>query len=103
MSESDHAMNSNSPIPLRLIPKPKPDVNLDHGYKKDASGRFVITRKMKVDAVEHLNAIPTHWPVPDVDTAYVLDMTKVTFPDSSNKVKSLDAYLKLEVCFRHLS
>ncbi|KAF8229096.1 hypothetical protein L208DRAFT_1288337, partial [Tricholoma matsutake] len=50
---------------------------------------FVITRKMKVNAVDHFNAIPAHWPVPDVDTAYVLDMMK-------NKVKSLDAYLKLE-------
>jgi hypothetical protein len=65
------------------------------------SGQFVITRKMKVDVVEHLNMIPARWPVPDVDTAYVLDMSKVKFPDSSEKVKSLDAYLKLEVGFRH--
>jgi hypothetical protein len=66
------------------------------------SGPFVITRKMKVDAVEHLAAIPSHWPVPKVDTAYVLDFSDDVrlsrdAETSKRKLRGLDAFLKAEV------
>jgi hypothetical protein len=72
-------------------------------FPKDSSGRYIITRKMRVDAVEPLENIPNRWPVPKVDTAYVLDFSDD--PRVSEKIKNvngrpkgLDAFLKAEVC-----
>jgi hypothetical protein len=67
---------------------------------KDASGRIIVTRKMKVDAVKYLPAVLTHWPVPAVDTAYVLDFSEDVPGNSETKKgkpKGLDAFLKAEV------
>ena len=67
-------------------------------HPKDASGRFIVTRKVKVDAVEHLDSVPSRWPVPTVDTAYILD-GKVSKDAETvkGKPKGLDAVIKAEV------
>jgi hypothetical protein len=87
-------------IDCRIIAADSPS---HEGLKKDALGRVVVTRKMKVDAVEHLQEIPSRWPVPTVDTAYVLDFSDdMRLLDQSGtakgKPKGLDAFLKAEVC-----
>lgn len=79
-----------------------------HALPKDTAGRIIVTRKVKVDAVEHLEGIPSCWPVPSVDTAYVLDFSDDTrLPDqggtAKGKLKGLDVFLKAEVCGYHHS
>lgn len=66
-----------------------------------------MTRKVKVDAVKHLDGIPTHWPIPKVETAYVLDFNKDTRLSKDTetlkgKPKGLDLFLKAEVSDYHI-
>jgi hypothetical protein len=75
------------------------------GFPKDREGRYIVTRKVKVDSVEHLDGVPHRWPVPEVDTAYVLDFggdARVSGQDNAvtvtRKPKGLDTFLKSEVC-----
>jgi hypothetical protein len=84
--------------------RPDPGSNshfASEGPPKDASGRIIVTRKTKVDTVEHLQGVPARWPVPAVDTAYVLDFSNDVPGNSetkNGKPKGLDAFLKAEVC-----
>ncbi|KAF8230499.1 hypothetical protein L208DRAFT_1400467 [Tricholoma matsutake] len=69
------------------------------GFPKDRKGRYIVTRKAKVDAIEPLDGVPHRWPVPEVDTAYVLDFgddTRVSGRNVAKKLKGLDAFLKAE-------
>lgn len=69
------------------------------GFPKDREGRYIVTRKAKVDAIEPLDGVPHRWPVPEVDTAYVLDFgddTRVSGRNVAKKLKGLDAFLKAE-------
>jgi hypothetical protein len=82
-----------------------PDRPVNEELKKDAAGRLIVTRKAKVDAVKYLSGIPSHWPVPTIETAYVLDFSddaRVSDPSKTStamgKLKGLDAFLKAEVC-----
>ena len=56
----------------------------DSELARDGDGRFIVTRKFKVDAVEHLDSVPSHWPVPKVDTAYILDFMLTTTAPAYN-------------------
>lgn len=66
--------------------------------ERDRDGRFIVTQKFKVDAVEHLDSVPIRWPVPKVETAYVLDFTDKAglLGNKKGNPKSLDAFLKAE-------
>ena len=69
---------------------------------KDYNRQYIITRKVKVDAVEHFNSTPRCWPVPKMDTVYVLDFTDDARVLGRNdtvirKPKGLDTFLKAEV------
>ena len=35
---------------------------------KDSEGRYIVTKKVKVDSVEGLTEVPKRWPVPPEDT-----------------------------------
>jgi hypothetical protein len=92
------------PINIQNSPAGSPS----HALPKDTAGRIIVTRKVKVDAVEHLEGIPSRWPVPSVDTAYVLDFSDdMRLPDqggtAKGKPKGLDVFLKAEVCDYHHS
>jgi hypothetical protein len=70
------------------------------GFPKDHEGRYIVTRKAKVDVVESLDEVPHCWPVPEVDTAYVLDFAddaRVSGRNVVKKLKGLDTFLKAEV------
>jgi len=100
--------SDGEPVFIKMEEKHKlqsdPDSNshfTSEGPPKDASGRIIVTRKMKVDAVEHLQGVLTCWPVPAVDTAYVLDFSKDvlrSLETKNKRPKGLDAFLKAEVC-----
>ena len=71
------------------------------GFPKDREGRYIVTRKAKVEAIESLDGVPHRWPVPEVDTAYVLDFgddARVSGRKVTKKPKGLDVFLKAEVC-----
>ena len=79
-----------------------------HALLKDTARRIIVTQKVKVNAVEHFEEIPSHWPVPSVNTAYVLDFSDdMRLPDQGGtekgKPKGLDVFLKVEVCDYHHS
>ncbi|KAF8229929.1 hypothetical protein L208DRAFT_1401360 [Tricholoma matsutake] len=69
------------------------------GGAKAASDGYIVTRKAKVDAIEPLDGVPHRWPVPEVDTAYVLDFgddARVLGRNVVKKPKGLDVFLKPE-------
>jgi hypothetical protein len=83
--------------------KPKPPFTQrspsnDGKLARDRDGRFIITRKFKVDAIEHLDTIPSRWPVPKVDTAFVGNLTNQAGSSEDGKSNGLDSFLKAEVC-----
>lgn len=58
--------------------------------------------------MEHLNGIPTCWPIPKVETAYVLDFNKDARISKDaetlkGKPKGLDSFLKAEVSDYHIN
>jgi hypothetical protein len=70
-----------------------------HDIDAKEASKIVVTRKLKVDAVVNLDHVPTHWPVTEVDTAFIVDLSdsnsqKVT---RKGKVKALDTFVKSEV------
>ena len=113
-----HASNPDSEI-IDIIDSPDNKTNLvlksefqstggaktaSDGFPKDREGRYIVTRKTKVDAVELLDAVPHCWPVPEVDTAYVLDFGDDARVSGQNdgvtvtrKPRGLDSFLKAEV------
>jgi hypothetical protein len=39
------------------------------------TGRFSVTRKVKVQRIEYLSELPSVWPIPRVPTAFVIDLS----------------------------
>lgn len=104
--DSDDNSSDNK---TKQVHKPNSDVttcidNCSDELPRDRDGRYIVTRKVKVDAVEHLDSIPRHWPVPKMDTAYILDFTddaRVSDRNDARKPKGLDTFLKAEVRGHH--
>ena len=74
---------------------------------KDSEGRYIVTKKVKVDRVEHLSEVPKQWPVPpeDATVAYVIDLNEdKKWQEGTSKNIAFDRFLKQEVMFysRHL-
>jgi len=69
-------------------------------FPRDRDGKFILTQKVKIDSVKCLDEVPSHWPVPKIDTAYVLNFTddeRLTNKREAvtGKVKGLDVFLRL--------
>jgi hypothetical protein len=68
---------------------------------KDSDGRYIVTKKVKVDGVEVLSEVPKRWPVPPEDTtvAYVINLNEdKRWRESKDKGhKGFDPFLKQEV------
>ena len=67
---------------------------------KDSEGRYIVTKKVKVDSVEGLTEVPKRWPVPPEDTtvAYVINLNEdKRWRDGTSKEKAFDRFLKQEV------
>jgi hypothetical protein len=67
---------------------------------KDSEGRYIVTKKVKVDSVESLSEVPKRWPVPPEDTtvAYVINLSEdKRWQDGTSKEKAFDRFLKQEV------
>jgi hypothetical protein len=92
--------SGSTPINIQNSPAGSPSYE---GPPKDTAGRIVMTQKVKIDTVEHLKGIPSCWPVPSVDTAYVLDFSNDMSARPGWDCKSLDVSLKVEVCDYHYS
>jgi hypothetical protein len=70
---------------------------------KDKDGRYRVTKKVKVDAIENLQEAPARWPItPEgTNTAYVIDLNndkKWSELDANGKKKHLNRFIKQEVC-----
>lgn len=101
-SPTRHSHTSSEPEPKLKPIEVQNSGMVNEELRKDGSGRVIVTRKQKVDVIEYLDGVPSRWPVPAVDTAYVLD-----FSDNARllekadtvkgKPKGLDAFLKAEV------
>jgi len=93
----------------KQVHKPNSDImtcinNCSDELPRDCDGQYIVTRKVKVDTVEYLNSIPHHWPVPKMDTTYILDFmddARVSDRNDTRKPKGLDTFLKAEVCGHH--
>jgi hypothetical protein len=62
--DSDDNSSDNK---TKQVHKPNSDVttcidNCSDELPRDRDGRYIVTRKVKVDAVEHLDSILRHWP-----------------------------------------
>jgi hypothetical protein len=69
---------------------------------KDSEGRYIVTKKVKVDSVESLSEVPKRWPVPPEDTsvAYVINLSEdKRWRDGTSKEKAFDRFLKQEVTY----
>ena len=67
---------------------------------KDSEGRYIVTKKVKVDRVEHLSEVPKRWPVPpeDATVAYVIDLNEdKKWQEGTSKNIAFDRFLKQEV------
>jgi hypothetical protein len=101
--------NNSSDNKTKQVHKPNSGImthidNCSDELPRDCDGWYIVTRKVKVDAVEHLDSIPRHWPVPKMDTAYILDFTddaRVSDRNDARKPKGLDTFLKAEVHGHH--
>ena len=84
---------------------PPPGLNLKFEIDesaKDDKGRYVVTKKVRVDRVEHLSEVPKWWPVPpeDATVAYVIDLNEdKKWQEGTGKDKAFDRFLKQEVTF----
>jgi hypothetical protein len=66
----------------------------------DSEVEFVqITRKEKVKKVVELAEVPFRWPVPEVDTAYIVPVDTKSGLSTTGKQRNLDSILKSEVRF----
>lgn len=68
---------------------------------KDSEGRYIVTKKVKVDRVEYLSEVPKRWPVPpeDATVAYVVNLNEDRrWQEGTGKDKAFDRFLKQEVC-----
>ena len=55
------------------------NLNLEMAFEKaekDRDGKFILTKKVKVDAIESLSEVPKRWPIPpkNLNVAYVVDL-----------------------------
>ncbi|KAJ6600216.1 hypothetical protein B0H10DRAFT_2441123 [Mycena sp. CBHHK59/15] len=91
-------------IKIKVEPKLEPvpaSVTTPITTKQSKDRRIVITKRESVEKVVELSGIPERWPVPDVDTAYILDLSgidsRVTRGETyTGKPKGLDTLLKAE-------
>ncbi|KAJ6565748.1 hypothetical protein B0H10DRAFT_2445014 [Mycena sp. CBHHK59/15] len=91
-------------IKIKVEPKLEPvpaSVTTPITTKQSKDRRIVIMKRESVEKVVELSGIPERWPVPDVDTAYILDLSgidsRVTRGETyTGKPKGLDTLLKAE-------
>jgi hypothetical protein len=111
------ADSETPPIQVSKELKPQPEIKLESaqlksttmplGFKlrinesaKDSEGRYIVTKKVKVDSIEGLSEVPKRWPVPPKDTtvAYVINLSEdKRWRDGTSKEKAFDRFLKQEV------
>lgn len=61
--------------------------------------RIKITGKLFVEHIAVIDSIPSTWTVPRAPTVYSLDLSNVEATlKASGEVKSIDAYIRSEVC-----
>lgn len=83
------------------------DKNLEiaiENAEKDKDGKIILTKKVKVDAIEPLSEVPKRWPIPPegLNVAYVVDLNNDKRWKDSEKKKGLDRFLKQEVFVSYL-
>ena len=69
---------------------------------KDSDGRYIVTKKVKVDSIENLSEVPKRWPVPPEHTtvAYIINLNddkRWREGTTGSKEKAFDRFLKQEV------
>ncbi|KAF8909313.1 hypothetical protein CPB84DRAFT_1703009 [Gymnopilus junonius] len=59
-------------------------------------GLFKITREVTVDCIEYLSALPSYWPVPRDNRAYLIDLSSPKFDlkDKHGKLLPVDTLIK---------
>jgi hypothetical protein len=73
---------------------------LDEGISSTVErGPFQVTRQCTVDYIEYLSALPTYWPVPRDNRAYLIDLSdpKYDIKDKNGKLLPVDALIKNSV------
>ena len=83
------------------------DTNLEIAIEKagkDRDGKFILTKKVKIDVIKHLSEAPKQWLIPpkSLSVAYVVDLNNDKRWQEVDKKKGLDRFLKQEV-FNFLS
>jgi hypothetical protein len=62
-------------------------------------GPFQVTRQCTVDYIKYLSALPTYWPVPRDNRAYLIDLSdpKYNIKDKNGKLLPVDTLIKNSV------
>ena len=113
--KQDIKMNSQVTPPAPDSKELKPQIKSEsfkleiNESAKDSDGRYIVTKKVKVNKVETLSEVPKRWPVPaeDLTVAYVIDLNEdQRWREGNSKDKAFDQFLKQEVTsllyFHHL-
>jgi hypothetical protein len=69
--------------------------------EEDPDPRIKVTRELRVDRIVPVTTAPRTWTVPRDEAAYKLDIranTDVLKTKKGNKMRTIDAYIKAEVC-----
>jgi hypothetical protein len=69
---------------------------------KDNEDRYIITKKVKVEKVEHLSEVPKQWLVSpeDATVVYVINLNEdKKWQEGTSKDKAFDQFPKQEVMF----
>ena len=93
---SDSASDLDSDSELKASSTTWLDKDISSMVKR---GPFQVTRQCTVDVIEYLSALPTYWPVPRDNRAYLIDLSdpKYDIKDKNGKLLPVDALIKNSV------
>ena len=99
--DDDHAAmeanSSDSDVAMSDIEFESPKTLwLDDGLVSRVSNKpCKVTRQRSVARVEYLNDLPSYWPIPEVNVAYILDLSdpKFDIKDKDGKLLPVDALI----------
>lgn len=76
--------------PLGTDTKKSKSRKIDNGFR--------LTKKLAVERLEPVQTIPSTWPVPRDNAAYLVDFAKVSLPKTNKGAQmTMDAFIRHEV------
>lgn len=95
----DSALPSTPPAAARRLARPENDEDCLTGLERDKDGRIKLTKKTAAADVVRITALPKTWDIPEVETAYIVDLSgdTRTWVSKKGNPMSMAAIIKSEV------